>query len=186
MSTSATLTDLTQAVVNSNVTVLQGQVVTRPALLVSDGTNTTYACDVDVAMPTLDGKYDQTTLDLTGVPGTDHYVVDDSITTGTILRNVPVANNNGQLRYADIGNAVVLQRSTTGQWQITGFSQQIPGTHTRVPVDLGASEIGNIIDLSITGRRLTFLELSTIGGGFGVCPFGASGLFVAGALEYIS
>jgi len=188
MSSSSTLTDLTNAQIYASVSTIYGKVTSRPALLVTDGTNIIYACDVDVGVLTPDGRYDQTTTSLTGVPGSQHYTYTDQEqqTVGTILRNVPISRNNGELMYADIGNPVILTRSASGQFQVTGFSQELPGTRTRYAVDLGNLGLGPITSLSVTGRMLTLGELGTLGPGFGTTPFGASALFIGGVLQEIT
>jgi hypothetical protein len=160
--------------------------MTRPALLVGDGKNLIYACDVNVGIPSASGRIDQQIKDLFGVPGTRHYNFSDSLTVGTILRKVPIAPNNQQLRYADVGNSVTLTRTSSGQWQVTGFSIELPGTRTRYPVNLDTGEIGTVEDLSLRARPLTLGELATLGPGFGSTAFGATGIFLAGKLQEIN
>ena len=186
MSTSGVLTDLTNAIVKSNVTQMQGIVTRPPSLLVSDGTNSTYACDVDVGLsqPYPNG-HNQTYDDLTGVPGTPNYLVDQSLTIGTILRNVTIANNNQALLYAAVGNPVIVQRSASGEWQVTGFASQMPGTRMRYPVDLSTMSLGAPINTSVSGRLLTLGEIGIYDGGFGSCPFGASAVFRGGVLTEV-
>jgi hypothetical protein len=178
------VTDLTHAIIRDRVgdRTIDGVVVTRPALKVTDGNVAIYACDVNVGIMTADGRVNQTQLLLEGVPGGWGFQIQDTNTIGTILRNVPLASDNAQLRYADVGNGVTLSRTSTGQWQVTGFSIQLPGTRTRIPVNISQMTIGTIQSISISGRLLTFGEIGIYGGGFGVCPFGASGLFSSGKL----
>lgn len=186
MGSSNTLIDLTEAVVRPTQNTLNGQVMTRPALFVEDGKNDVYVCDVDVGIMSANGRIDQTIKYLYGVPGTRHFTVNDTLTVGTILRNVPCAPNNQQLRYADVGNAVQLQRTASGQWQIVGFSVELPGTRTRYGVHVGTLTIGPITGVGLTSRPLTLQELSTLGPGFGITVFGAVGLFLNGVLQEIS
>lgn len=186
MSSGGVFTDLTNAIVQPNVRTIYGQVMSRPALQVTDGKAVIWACDVNVGISTPDGLTDQNIYDLEGLPTSINgpgFVLQDTITVGTILRDVPIANNNQSLIYADVGNPVILQRTgESGQWQITGFSIEQPGTHTRYAVDLGSMTIGSVTDLSVGGRMLTLQEIGEYGGGWGVCPFGASGIFVGGNL----
>jgi hypothetical protein len=179
-----TLTDQTRAIVRDNVNTLYGLVASRPALLVTDSKEVTYACDVDVGIttPYPNGKNQQVNA-LFGVPGTRNYQIDDSLTIGTILRNVIIANNNSALLYADVGNPVIVSRTGTGQWQVTGFAAEMPGTRTRIPVDLKAKSIGPGVSLGVSIRPLTLGELATLGGGFGICPLGASGVFIGGVFQ---
>lgn len=169
------LTYLTEAVVKSNVRTLNGKIVSRPTLLTSDGINPIYVCDVDI------GLSDPNSLVV--------YDIDYENPTGllesalkTILRNVPVSRANYELMYADVGNPVNLTRTASGNWEITGFSQEMPGNYHRVAVDLGDMTIGTIQDLSIVGRLLTLGELGTYGI-WGSIPFGASGLFLGGVFQ---
>jgi hypothetical protein len=185
-SSSGVLTDLTNAIVKSSVKSMIGLIVTRPALKVGSGTSKQYVCDVNVGLGETSANFNQTTKDLLGVPGTSGFNVNDTLTTGTILRNVPVASNNQNLRYADVGNAVKIERTSTGTWSVTGFSVQLPGTRIRYPIDLTTGTIGSAVDSSVTARPLTLGELSTLGPGFGYTPFGASGVFVAGVLQEIN
>lgn len=186
MSSSGVLTDLTTAVLRDRgEKILDGIVVSRPALKVTDGNAAMWACDVNVGIMTADGRANQTQLLLTGVPGSNQWSLQSILTTGTIMRNVPLAANNAQLRYADVGNAVKLQPTSTGQWQVTGFSVKLPGTQVRIPVNVKQMTIGDAVDYSVSGRPLTLQEIGEYGGGFGVCPLGASGLFVAGVLQEV-
>ncbi len=160
----STLTYLTQAVLRDSKAELDGKILTRPALLVTDGLVVTYAVDVDIGLVDATG-YD-TTLDLLNVN-----------ITGSILRNVPLARGNDSLVYADVGNAVRLRRTTSGRYEVIGFSLQKPGTNIRIPVDLDDYSFGPIEDRTLTARAFTLGELQDYGGGFGVIPFGATGLF---------
>ena len=196
----AVLTDLASAEVKRGVKTLYGTVLTRPALLVSDGINTSYACDVNVSEldptgtinqyyqqkkdGTLEehGGYKQPSM-LTGLPGEapEYWNLDDSLTVNTVLHNVNIARGNADLIYADVGSPVRLDRSTSGQWEITGFSIEQPGTHTLIPVDLGNFEVGVIIDKSVTTRLLELHEIGEFQP-FGLIPFGASAIYIGGTL----
>lgn len=160
------LTYLVQAQVRDSRAELNGKTLTRPTLLVTDGLATIYACDVDIGIKDAAGN-DQV-LDLI-----DKY--------NTILRNVPVARSDYELIYADVGAAVRLRRTSSGQFEIVGFSDEMPGTYIRVPVDLEDMSIGIIEELTLTARPLTLIELS-IFGGFGTTPFGAIAVYQGGTL----
>lgn len=199
------LTDLAQAEVRRHVKKLFGLTLTRPQLLVSEGINPVYACDVHVSEtdPTgtinqyIDEKKDlrvgkQTGSSLTGLPGQrpEDWQLDDSLPghIDTTLRNVVIAQNNEQLIYADVGSAVVVERSESGNWQITGFSMERPGTHMLYPVDLGDLSIGPTINLSVETRLLTLAELGEtdpVNRPFGSIPFGASAIYEGGVLVQI-
>jgi len=178
------LTDLASAEVKRNVKRLFGTVRSRPALLVSDGVNSQYACEVDIGEHDVTGIIDQYKKMLLGLPDDDpdtHFNLDNEALINTTLHNVLIARNNRDLIYADIGNPVIVERSADGNWQVTGFAIERAETHTLIPVHLGDMTIGSIIDLSVTSHLLTFGELGTLSP-FGNLPFGASGLFVGGTL----
>lgn len=189
------LTDLAQAEIKRTTTRLFGLTLTRPLPMVSDGLNITYACDVHIGPtdPTgqiqqyIDKKNGKATL-ITGLPGQppEDWQLDDSLPghVDTTMRNVPIARNNVDLLYSDVGSPVVCERSESGQWQITGFSMERPGTHTLWPVDLGDMTLGPIMDMSIETRLLTFAEIGELEP-FGVLPFGASAIFEGGELKQI-
>ena len=145
---------------------INGRTLTRPTLLVTDGTNTIYACDVDIGVKDPAGN-DQ---------------VEDLIDKyNTILRNVTIARSNYELIYADVGAAVRLRKSASGQYQIVGFSDEMPGTYIRVGIDLDDFTIDPIEDLSITARALTYDEFITYGG-YGNIPYGSTAIFQGGTL----
>jgi hypothetical protein len=158
------LTWLTSAVLRDSKEELDGRVLTRPALLVTDGIAVIYAVDVDIGVVNTTG-YDQA-QDLV-----------NAAIVGTVLRNVPIARGNDALRYADVGAAVRLRRTASGRYEVVGFSMQMPGTNTRVPVNLRDLTFGQAQTYSLTARTLTLADLGVYGGGFGLCPLGAVGVF---------
>ncbi len=162
----STLTYLIKASIRDARSELNGKILTRPALLVTDGISQIYACDVDIGIKDPSGNSQVDNL-------IDQY--------NTVLRNVPIARSDYELIYADVGAAVRLRRTSSGQYEIVGFSDEMPGTYIRVPVDLTDLTIGTIEDVSITSRPLTYEELATYGG-YGVVPYGAIGIFQGGTL----
>jgi hypothetical protein len=140
------LTYLTQAEIRSAATELDGKVLTRPALLVTDGINLIYAVDVDIGL-------------------------------GAPLKNVPVARGNRDLMYADAGNACRLRRSASGQYEVVGFSKELPGSYTRVCVHLNSAALGAIEDLTISGQVVTLGDLAAFGAGFGSTPLEAVAIY---------
>jgi hypothetical protein len=160
------LTYLLRAEVRDSKSELNGKILTRPSLLITDGTVVIYACDVDIGVKDPSGN-DQ---------------VEDLIDKyNTVLRNVPIARSDYELIYADVGSAVRLRRTTSGQYEIVGFSDEMPGTYVRVPVDIENLTIGAIQEISITSRPLTLIELSTFGV-FGEMPFGSIAIFQGATL----
>lgn len=140
------LTDITSAQIASAQNELDGKILTRPALLVTDGSNLVYAVDVDIGL-------------------------------GAPLKNVPIARGNRELIYADVGNAARLRRSASGQYEVVGFSKQMPGTFTRVCVHVGDGLLGTITDESITSHVVSLGELADFGAGFGSTPLQAVAIY---------
>lgn len=119
------------------------------------------------------------------------YVCNVDIGEDQEMRDVPIAQGNHDLRYADIGSPVLLRR-TAQRWTIVGFSKVMPGTRTEVLVTvpdfsfgLPTYTIGVITEKHFTIRALTYGELSTLGTGYGNTPYGAQGKFQAGVLVEI-
>ena len=155
------LTNLTENIVRENARTLSGKTLTRPQLFAGDGTNTTYAVNVDVG-------------------------------NGDILYDVSVAAGNNELRYAEAGAPVTLQRTDSGRWMITGFAKIMPGTYNRVAVTVPSFDFGipqvtqaAAVDLGLTVRPLTYEELQTYSGGYGLIPYGALALFQGGTLKEV-
>jgi len=145
------LTQVTQAEIRDAADELDGKILTRPALLVTDGSNLIYAVDVDIGQK-------------------------------SPLKNVPIARGNFDLLYADAGNACRLRRSASGQYEVVGFSKELPGTYIRIPIDLADLTLGPIEDISISARPLTYGELADFGG-YGYVPYGVVAIFKGGDLQ---
>lgn len=173
------LTYITQTEIRDAAKELDGKVLTRPALLVTDGVALIHAVDVDI--------------------GQDR-----------ILKNIPIARANRDLLYAEVGAAVRLRRGESGRYEVTGFSQQQPGTYFRVPVNLpflsfgnagiktgtepppapsplpsGPIVIGTPVNNSLVGRPLTYEELDTYGI-YGTIAYGSTGIFKGGVLQELN
>ena len=165
------LSNIVEAEVRSEKSTLEGKVLTRPALLYTDGLNVTYAVDVDIGQ---EGKINANG-DIGILP----------------LKNVPIAANNGQLRYAEIGQAVMLTKNDLGHWEVTGLSKTMPGTFTMVPVTLPdyclgipVPVIGDPTELGIEVVIMTYSELADYGL-YGEIPYGAVAVFENGVLTEI-
>jgi hypothetical protein len=156
------LTYLTQAAIRDSVQSLEGEMLTRPALIRADGSSVTYAADVKIS------GYDEP------------------------LRNVPVAMGNRELSYAEVGQAVTLTRSTCGTFEITGFAKKKPGTRMRIPVYLGTINgaipgqpgispvVGPAIEVGLRVYRLTILDMGSLPyapDGWGSLPLGSYALY---------
>jgi hypothetical protein len=158
---SSILTNIINADIDRLKTVLEGRTTTRPVLFLGDEAANSV------------------------------YVVNVDIGEDEVMRDVPIAQGNQDLRYADIGSPVALRR-TAQRWTVVGFSKVMPGTRTQVLVtvpnfDFGLPTytIGVITDLTFTIRALTYGELSTLGTGYGNTPYGAQGKFQGGVLQEI-
>jgi len=146
------LTNITQAQIDASQTELDGKILSRPALLVTDGVALVYAVDVDIGE------------------------------SGRVLKNVPLARANRDLLYAEAGNACRLRRSANGKFEVVGFSKELPGRYDRFPVDLGTFAIGPTQAFGLDARPLSYGELADRPGGYGTVPYGATGLFRGGEL----
>lgn len=162
------LTYLVRAEIGQSVREIDGAILTRPLLLVTDGLALTYGVDVDVGLKDIDTN--------TG----------DEVVTP--LRNVPIASNSRDLIYADAGTAVRLRRSETGRWEVIGLSKRRPGSYTRVPVTIPQPgfgplpyDLGTSVEVGLVARPLAYEELASFGG-YGVVPYGATGIFRDGTL----
>jgi hypothetical protein len=78
--------------------------------------------------------------------------------------------------YADVGAAVRLRRSSSGRYEIIGFSKQMPGTYIRVPVDLEDFTFGVIEDLSISSIPIAYGDLVNFGG-YGTAAYGSIAIY---------
>jgi hypothetical protein len=157
------LTYLIEAQQRDSQQEIDGKVLTRPTLSVTDGLSTTYACDVDIGITNQQGNDQSTNLLNVG-------------SIGSVLHNVPIARGNMDVIYADVGAAVRLRRSTSGRYEIIGFSKQMPGTYIRVPVDLEDFTFGQIEDLSITSRAVAYGDLVNFGG-YGTAAYGIVAIY---------
>lgn len=146
------LTNITQAQIDASKTEIDGKVLTRPALLVTDGIALVYAVDVDIGAK------------------------------GEVLKNVPLARANHDLLYAEPGNPVRLRRTASGKFEVTGFSKEMPGRYDRFEVDLGTYAIGPTVAFGLDARPLTYSDLATLPGGYGTAPYGATGIYQGGVL----
>lgn len=158
------LTYLVDAKIGAAQTELEGKVLSRPVLLVTDGQSATWCCDVDVGQKT--------------------YQTDTGEEVAAPLRNVPIAAGTREISYADVGAAVTVRRSASGRFEVVGFSKRAPGTYTRVPVTIPAPTIGPVpyvlgaaVSAGLSARPLTYGELATLAGGYGTAPYGATGVW---------
>ena len=154
-----------RAAIDAAIRELDGKTLTRPVLMVADvNSELTYCVDVDIGQKMLDRNSGDEVL--------------------AILKNVAIASGDQSLLYAETGAAVRLRRTDSGRWEVSGFSKVLPGSYTRTPITIGEAgadvipyELGETVDITNSSRLLTYDELATIGGGYGICPYGAIGIF---------
>lgn len=106
------------------------------------------------------------------------YACDVDIGQPEVLRNVPVASNNRELIYAQVGKAVSLKRMGASGWCIVGLAKTCRGMGHLMYVSF-EDDIAKVMDDTWYGYRtriLTYEELDTYGG-YGVLPYGAIGRF---------
>lgn len=148
--------------------------------------------DIDRAKTELEGRTtSRPILFLGDEAGNSVYVVSVDIGEDELMLDVPIAQGNHDLRYADVGSPVALRR-TAQRWTVVGFSKVMPGTRTEVLVTVPNFEfglptytIGVITDKTFIIRALTYGELSTLGAFYGGTPYGAQGRFQGGVLVEI-
>lgn len=148
--------DLRRTVLRGMLRERDGRTTTRPALLITDGVNVTYAVNVQ-----LDDDAD------------------------TELVGVPIARANKDIFYgAEVGSPCRLRRTASGQWEVIGFSRSMPGTFHSIPITVpsfalgpaSATVIGTAVDRTFSVRPVTLGDLATLGG-FGIVPLGALAAF---------
>jgi hypothetical protein len=118
------------------------------------------------------------------------WAVDVDIGEPEVLRNVPVATNNRDLFYAEIGQAVALRRQSDGRWAVVGLAKTSRGLGHIFYVSF-EDDMVRVVSEDWTGqltRRLTFGELGELQP-FGTLPWGCYGRFTPGGalseiLEY--
>ncbi len=137
---------------------------------------------IDWAIEQADGDMVGTIAsDFYQLAGDDHnwmYACDVDIGQPEVLRKVPVATNNRELVYAQIGKAVSLRRMGASGWCIVGLAKTCRGLGHLMYVSFD-EDIATVMDTTWYGYRtrlLTLGELDTYGG-FGKVPFGAMGRF---------
>jgi hypothetical protein len=154
---SSFITDVIEANTRGLLNTITGKVLSTPNLTVTDGVNLVYACDVDIGQTSVAGVTEP-------------------------LRNVPIAPGNLAVVYAGVGCAVTLTKGASGQYQITGFAQRMPGTYTRLGIDPATGAFGPPVDISITVIIIPLDQLQFYGGGFGIIPLNATAVFQGGVL----
>lgn len=172
------LTNITQAEIRDQAKELDGKVLTRPALLVTDGVSLVYAVDVDIGLdnPLKNIPIARANRDLLyaevgasvrlrrGESGRYEVIGFSQEQPGTRIR-IPVS-----IPFFPFGNAGIK----------TGTDPAPPPS----PLPSNPIVIGTPIDQTLVGRPLTYEEIDTYGT-YGATPYGATGLFKGGVLQGI-
>jgi hypothetical protein len=107
------------------------------------------------------------------------YACDVDIGTEEVLRNVPVANNNRDIIYAQEGMPVALKKMGNNKYAIVGLSKKVIGDlhilYMEFTDDFGS--IVNTVTIANVYRPLTYEEIGQYYGGYGAIPYGARGKF---------
>lgn len=163
------LTDVVQSINATNQAIIVGTTLNTPELLLSDGRHNTYVVDVNI------GRSQFPIINVLNARAGS---------ADMILRQVPIANNNGSLRYTSPGSPVVVMMIGVGKWMVTGPGKIGPNSYWQVPVaipdySLGqtAYTVGTPEDVGIYIRQLTLGQLADYMGGFGFIPLGAVAVF---------
>lgn len=153
--------DLISAVLKSSEGTITGKVASDFYELHDASGGYAWGCDVDIGQP-------MTYADAAGREQTT-----------TVLRNVPIAMNNREIFYAQVGWPVLLRKMSNLKYAIVGLGKSIKLTTdvTYVSFTDGVSIVSRET-LGYYYRRLTLGELGTIED-FGDLPFGAIGIFNA-------
>ena len=148
--------------------------------------------DIDRAKNELEGRVaSRAVLWLGDEAGNSIYVCNVDIGEDNLMRDVAITQGNNDLRYAQVGQPVLLRR-TAQRWTVVGFSKVMPGTRNEVGVNVPNFEFGlptyssdPPVDKTFFIRALNYGELSTLGAGYGKTPYGALGRFEGGVLQEI-
>ncbi len=215
---------LTQAEIRDSVRTLQGKMLTAPALVRPDGTNLSYAANVEISTEPADLALDLGSslvanptqdqilhwawtlgIEVPDNPTPDQMTdIENAIRSrvilgdvqNRILYNVPVAQGNRDLIYANAGMAVTLTRSQAGTFEISGFATNRPGTRTRVAVHLGTVAPGDGspgtpptvlpgYDVTLNVHQLTLDDMGDpafAAAGWGSMPLGSYAVYRGSAL----
>jgi hypothetical protein len=111
------------------------------------------------------------------------WACDVDIGNEEVLRSVPVATNNRDIIYAEVGKGVNLSKLNNGKWIITGLSKSVNSTTHYIFVTF-LDDMYAISRKELRGfytRLLTYEELGTMitPGGYGMLPYGQKAKFRA-------
>jgi len=97
------------------------------------------------------------------------------------LRNVPVANNNRDIIYAQVGMPVALKRQVGNNYAIVGLSKTTVGDTHIIYMRFGDAfgQVTGTARYANVYRPLTYGELANYYGGYGNVPYGSIGRFDA-------
>lgn len=96
------------------------------------------------------------------------------------MTGVPVASNNREIIYAEIGKAVALSKMSSGKWCISGLAKKCRGLGHIIYMSFLDDKVSVVNDgwKGKLTRRLSLGELGGLGpSSFGALPLGAYGRF---------
>ncbi len=152
---------LINEVVNSSRETITGKVASDFYEVDDAAGGYVWGCDVDIGQPmTYEDEYGRTQ-------------------TSTVLRNVPIAMNNREIFYAQVGWPVLLRRMSNSRFAVVGLGKSIKQTTEITYVRFtNGLEVVSRETRGYYYRRLTLGELGTVEP-FGYLPFGSIGIFNA-------
>lgn len=164
------LTYLVDAKIDSSLQDFDAKTLTRPALLISDGLNKTFAVDLDVGqtnpmrnVPVASGAQDVLYAEV-----------------GSAVR----VRKSASGWYEVVGYSKRMP-GTYFQVPVTipkfDFAPMVKYAGTPAPATTGGVIVGTPVQKGITSRVLAYDELATFGG-YGIVPYGAIAIFVDGTL----
>lgn len=100
--------------------------------------------------------------------------------TTTVLTAVPVATNNRDILYAQVGFPVYLTREGFSKWTVTGLAKSLYGETSIIYVNM-TSDFGAVARRESVGYYYRLLRYDEFvdAGGYGVIRYGAVGKFRA-------
>jgi len=112
------------------------------------------------------------------VLGNSQWSCDVDIGQAEVLRNVPLALNNREILYAEVGKPVALRRLGNGRFEVVGLSKHVL-SDTHIIYVTFQDSVGEVVGgewRRYSVRLLTYAELDLYGG-YGFVAYGTYGRF---------
>jgi hypothetical protein len=136
---------------------------------------------IDQSSQTLQGKTASGAYKVYDAVGNWQWCCDIDIGDSQILRGIPIAFNNRDISYSEIGKAVTLSRLNKTQWAVTGLSKSVYDTIHYIYLTFTDDTYAIDSDVLVgrITRVLTYGEMSTLASpvGYGTLPYGVIGTF---------